>query len=224
MYFRDLAISVSSWADIPNEHSRKEFYLPANAVQEIFLTFMPAKYVLDGTGKTNLLLGPRGVEKQYLQLLNVNKYFVEDFDFEAYFAATIKAKDELLLISLERGLLDIATKHNADPTPIRHAIFQTRQCGGERRYVIDRMSRASRSRKLRLKVWRHIFREGESWSVDICDGKGAVLQTQWIAERTNFLDAAYNYKRTSMNGDEFVILDWLGQPTYSIDLKSLENR
>lgn len=196
MYFRDLAISASSWAEIPNGHSRKEFHLPANVVQEIFLTFMPAKYLLDGTGKTNLLLGPKGVEKQYAQLLNVNKYFVEDFDVEAYFAASIMAQYELLLTALEHGLLDIASKHDADPTPIRHAIFETRQCGGERRYVIDRMSRSSRSRKLRLKVCRHIFREGESWSVDICDRQGAVLWAQWVAERTNHLDAAYNYKGT----------------------------
>jgi hypothetical protein len=85
MYFRDLDIHASDYAKMPKGHTARDFNFSAHAVQEIFLTFMPRKYLLDGMGKTNLTLGPRNREKPYVQLINVNIYYVEEFDFRHSF-------------------------------------------------------------------------------------------------------------------------------------------
>ena len=178
MYFRDLSIAASSYSKMPKGRTARDFNFSTHAVQEIFLAFMPRKYLLDGMGKTNLCLGSRNGDEQYEQLIDVNIYYVEGFDFRTYFTASAHDRDEMLLTALERGMLDIAGRSGADPVPIRNAIAETRACGCERRYVIKRLSRMTKSRKLKLNVFRHLFHGGESWGIDIANRKGQVLETR----------------------------------------------
>jgi hypothetical protein len=200
----------------------REFNFSTHAVQETFLTFMPRKYTLDGMGKTNLTLGPSKGKPQYSQLINVNIYFVEDFDFRAYFAGSLAERNEMLLSALETSLLDIASRSHADPAPIRTAISESRHCGCERRYTIPRLSKCTRSRALKLNVFRHVFTGGESWGIDITNRKGQVLQIEWIAKKTDFFRAAHDFRRSSIGGNEFVIVDFLGRETYKLNLVELE--
>jgi hypothetical protein len=133
MNFRDLSIHASDYAKMPKGHTIREFNFSTHAVQEIFLTFIPRNYRLDGMAKTNLTLGPRNGDLRYAQLIDVNVYYVEKFDFRAYFAASSHERDEMLLAALEKGLLDIARRSGGDANPIRKAIADTRACGCERR-------------------------------------------------------------------------------------------
>lgn len=222
MYFCDLALGASHGADIPNGHTREEFNCSATAVNEVFLTFMPRKYVLDGTRKTNLNLGPRLNQVQYWQAFGVNMYYVEDFDFRSYFEAPIQKQDDMLLTVLEHSLLDIASRFGADPKPIQQAIAATRECGCEKRYVITRLSRSTKSRKLKLNVFRHIFHGGERWGIDVTNRNGVVLQTHWISEKSNSTESAYNFRKTALQDEDFVLLGSLGEVSYRLNLKDLE--
>jgi hypothetical protein len=224
MFFRDLSIGASRYAAMPKGHTARDFNFSAHAVQEIFLTFMPRKYLLDGMAKTNLTLGPRNGDKQYAQLIDVNIYYVEDFDFRAYFAASTRERDEMLLAALEKGLLDIAGRSGADPEPIRKAIADTRACGCERRYVIKRLSRMTKSRGLKLNVFRHVFHGGESWGIDIANRKGQVLETRWIAEKTDWFRAGNNYRRSMLKGDNFVLLDFIARQSYKLNVAKIEGK
>lgn len=224
MFFRDLSIGASHHATMPKGHTNRDFNFSCHAVQEIFLTFMPRKYHLDGTAKTNLTLGPRNGDRQYAQLLNVNVYYVEDFDFRAYFAASSHVRDEMLLAALENGLLDIAARSSADPEPIRKAISDTRACGCERRYVIKRLSRMTKSRRLKLNVFRHVFHGGESWGIDIANRKGEILDTRWIAEKTDWFRAGNDYRRSMLNEDNFVLLDFIGRQSYKLNVAKIEGK
>ena len=138
------------------------------------------------------------------------------------FAATTHERDEMLLAALEKRLLDIAKRSRADPQPIRKAIADTRACSCERRYFIKRMSRMTRSRRLKLNVFRHIFHGGESWCIDIADRKGHVLATRWIAEKTNYVEAGYDYRRSILKGDNFVPLDFIRRQSYKLNVTRLE--
>ena len=121
------------------------------------------------------------------------------------------SRDELLLAALERSVLDLAARFGADPEPLRATVTATRAAGSERRYTIARMSKLSRSRKLKLNVIRHIFHGGESWAVEVADRKGRLLTTRWIAKRTDYGRAAYDFKRSELRGEDFVVRDWLGK-------------
>lgn len=222
MFLRDLSIHASHHAEMPKGQSVRDFNFSAHAVQEIFLTFMPRKYLLDGMAKTNLTLGPRNGDRQYAQLIDVNIYYVEDFDFRAYFAASTHERDEMLLTALEKGLLDIAGRSGADAEPIRKAIAETRASGCERRYVIKRLSRMTRSRKLKLNVFRHVVHGSESWGIDIANRKGQVLETLWIAEKTDWFRAGNDYRRSMLKGDNFVILDFIGRQSYKLNVAKVE--
>ena len=214
MFFRDLSIHASHHATMPKGLTVRDFNFSTHAVQEIFLTFMPRKYLLDGMAKTNLTLGPRNGDRQYAQLIDVNIYYVEDFDFRAYFAASTHERDEMLLAALEKGLLDIAGRSGANAEPIRKAIADTRASGCERRYVIKRLSRMTRSR-------RH---GGESWAIDIANRKGEVLDTRWIAEKTDWFRAGNNFRRSMLKGDNFVLLDFIGRQSYKLNVAQIEDR
>jgi hypothetical protein len=209
---------------MPKGHTVKDFNFSAHAVQEIFLTFMPRKYLLDGMAKTNLTLGPRNGEQPYLQLIDVNIYYVEDFDFRAYFAASTHERDEMLLAALEKGLLDIAARSGADPEPLRKAISETRVCGCERRYVLSKLSRLTKSRRLKLNVFRHVFHGGESWGIDFTNRKGQVLDTRWIAKQTDWFRAGNNYRRSMLKGDNFVLIDFLGRQSYKLNVAKIEGK
>lgn len=222
MYFCDLALCASHGADIPNGHTREDFNCSATAVEAVFLTFMPRKYVLDGTRKTNLNLGPRLNQPQYWQALGVSMYYVEDFDFRSYFDAPVQKQDDMLLTVLEKSLLNIAARFGADPTPIQQAIAATRACGCERRHVITRLSRSTKSRKLKLNVFRHIFHGGERWGIDVTNRNGEVLQSQWISKMINSTDSAYSFRKTALQGEDFVVLGALGEVSYRFNLKDLE--
>ena len=222
MHFCDMALGASYGADIPSGHTREEFNASTTAVRDVFLTFMPRKYVLDGTRKTNLNLGPRRNEQQYWQALGVNMYYVEDFDFRSYFAASIQKQDDMLLTVLETSLLDIASRFGADPKPIQQAIRATRECGCEKRYVIPKLARSTKSRKLKLNVFRHIVHGGERWGIDVTNRNGEVLQTQWIVEKINSTESAYSFRKTALQGEDFVVLGSLGEVNYRLNLKHLE--
>lgn len=222
MYFCDLALSASYGADIPSGHTPEEFNRSTTAFRDVFLTFMPAKYVLDGTRKTNVNLGPCNNEPQYWQALGVSMYYVEAFNFQSYFSASIPKQDNMLLNVLESSLLDIAVRYGADMEPIRQAIAATRDCGCEKQYVIPKMARSTKSRKIRVHVFRHIFHGGESWGIEVRNRKDELLQTQWIAENINSTESAFNYRKTALQGEDFVVLGSLGEVTYRLNLRDLE--
>lgn len=227
MYFRELAISLSCEVDsLPGGKSARDFAFSAHAVQEVFLSFMPRKFVLDGTAKTNLMLGPRGNHPQYWKALGVNEYFVEDFDFQAFFDSSTQGQDDILLKILEESLLDIANRSNADPAPIQKAIAATRACGCERRGILPRLSRMTRSRKLKLNVVRHIFHGGEAWDLEIVNRKDEVLLKRSLLGRKPWawMRAEYDFRRSILKGDNFVVLGLRGIQTYRLNVKKLEER
>jgi hypothetical protein len=224
MYFCDLAIGATFKAEIPRGHSREEFNASTTGVGEVFLSLMPRKYVLDGTRKTNLNLGPRNSENErlYWHAIGVNMYYVEDFDFQAYFYSSLNEQNEILLSTLQTSLLDIAAQCGADPLPIQQAIQATRDCGCERKYEIPKLARSTRSRRLKLNVFRQIHRASESWGIDIVSRKGEVLDTKWIAKDLNSTQGAYNFRKSVVQDDDFVILGTLGDESYRLNLQQLE--
>ena len=84
------------------------------------------------------------------------------------------------------------------------------------------MSRLTKSRKLKLNVFRHICHEGERWGIDIIDRKGTLLQSRWTAKRANWRQAGQDYRGSALRGDNFVLLDFLGRQSYKLNVIQLE--
>src|SRR5262249_22752154 len=116
----------------------------------------------------------------------------------------------------------ICRRSGADAEPIRKAIADPRACGCERRYVIKRLSRMTKSRRLKLNGFRHVFHGGESWG--IADRKSQVLETRWIAEKTDWFRAGNNYRRSMLKGDNFVLLDFIGRQSYKLNVAKIEGK
>jgi hypothetical protein len=173
--------------------------------------------------KTNITLGRVQGRPKYRQMIDVNQYCFEGFDFAAYDVASAEVKDEMILRAIECSLLDIAGMHGSDPEPIRKAAASTRECRFELRGY-TKLSRFTRSRKLQLKVFQRYSRDGIEWGIDVASPKGEVLETICITPKTDSWRSAHDFRKSHWVGDRFVILDFLGKPTYTLEVGPLERR
>jgi hypothetical protein len=218
LYLREVSLAIFRSGD------EREMYLrAAEHVAEIFVRFLPAKYTLDGMGKTNITLGYAQGKPRYRQLINVNEYYFEEFDFSAYDNAPPEEKDELTLGAIESSLLEIAKMHGSDSEPIRQAAAATRDCRFELKGY-TKLSRFTRSRKLHLKVFQHFSRHGIEWGIDVASRKGTVLETLSITPKTDSWRSAHDFRKSHLRGDRFVILDFLGKTRYTLNVVTLERR
>jgi hypothetical protein len=92
LYLREISLAI-----FRPGYEREMYLRAAEHVAEIFVRFLPPKYTLDGMAKTNITLGRVQGQPQYRQLINVNEYSFEEFDFATYDCAAAKEKDELIL-------------------------------------------------------------------------------------------------------------------------------
>src|SRR4051812_30577545 len=105
MHLRTLAVEASDLARLPKE---PVFRWLVHHVREAFVTLLPAGFEVDASGKIQITCGPRGLSPQYEQVLGTSNYFVEDFDFKEFFAASPLERDELILATIETSLISIA--------------------------------------------------------------------------------------------------------------------
>lgn len=221
MYLRDISLGASLLAKLPRGRSIRQFNVSAQHVQEVFLVFMPKRYTLDGAGKLNIDLGPRGDEPTYLRLGDVSVFHYEGFSFGDYYLARPEDRSEMILAALERSALTVAKRFSADPAPIRAAAKKTRTHGFEVKYYVDKLSKLTRTRKVRLRVFRHILQGGETWGIDVCDRDGGVHKTLPLARQVSYVEATTKYYRSALTPDGFRVVSRSGAPVYEIDSRKL---
>lgn len=218
MFLREISLGI-----FRQDYEREMYLRAAEHVAEIFVRFLPRKYTLDGMSKTNITLGRVQGQPRYRQWINVNEYHYEEFDFAAYDLASPEIKDDMVLSAIECSLLDIAASHGSDSEPIRKAAAATRECRFELRGY-TKLSRFTRSRKLHIKVFQRYSRDGIAWGIDIASPKGEVFETHCITPKTDSTRSAYGYRKSHWVEDRFVILDFLGKPSYTLDVAPVERR
>jgi len=221
MYFCDLAIRASSKAVLPRGHTVRD--LKTRHISDIFVSFMPNRYVLDGMRKTNLSLGPCEHTQLYVQLINVNMCFVEDFDFDKYFRSSDTDRDSQILNTVEVTLAELAETFSSDPQPIHVAATKTRDCVFERIARVKALCRSSPDRRYRINVLIRLRRTGESWIVEVTDRNGAVVWKSIIVEDTFGLAPRYDYRKSLWSGNNFVLLDRFDRVKFALDWGILRN-
>lgn len=218
MYLREIGVAL-----FRPGYDREIYLREAEHVADIFIQFLPRKFVLDGMAKTNITLGCIEGKPRYSRLNDVNQYCFQEFDFAGYDLASSEEKDELVLGAIECSLLDIAENHGADSIPIRAAAEATRKCKFDLKGY-TKLSRFTKSRKLHLKVFQRLSRHGIGWGIDVATAKGQVLETVWITDKTDSWRSAHAFRKSHWDGDRFVIVDFLGKPSYTLNAGPLERR
>jgi len=221
MYLRDISVGASESAVMPRGKTVRDFNRSTHHVQEIFLALMPERYSVDGTGKINIDIGPRGDEDQYVRLLDVSVYHYEDFDFHNYFLSDANARSEMILEVLERSLLAIAKRFKASTGPIRSAAKGTRSSSFQLTSFLPKLSKSTPSRALSLNVFRRIGADGENWGIEVRDRSGTLLKTLSIAKRIRYVKSRMSYRKSRWTAKGFEILDGLGNVTYRYDAAML---
>jgi len=220
-----LTVEAGELAKVPEE---PRFRWLAYHVKEVFLALLPKRFQLNDTSKLQITCGPRGNERQYLEVLGTSEYFVEDFDFAAYYAKQGRQRDDFLLDVIEACLVDIDGRRRLDPaTPERIAstVAAVRQSDFSVSREVKKLTRSTKCRKLKFAVSRHLNRDvGEGWSVDVVKKDKQVLDRQWIGEVPDFLDRTEQYRLSRWVGDQFQIVDPFDRVVYQLDATAYLNR
>lgn len=223
MRIRDLSIHASSWAKLPTNLEKRDFNISCWHVQEIFLHYLPRGYVLDGMGKTNIECGPANGQKTYMQLIDVNQYYVEDFDFKEYSNSAKEKQQNIILNTIKESLLCIAKQHNVKTEPIEFAYQKVI----ESKFgltIETKLGRSTKSRRLRLKVIREIKYGAEDWYINLCAKDGKVLEKVFIAQQLMITEGLHQYRKSLWQGSNFIIVDHVASETFRLDVQPLEEK
>lgn len=219
MYLRDIGISIVKTDDMP-AHLPSIYLREAEHVVDILLHFLPRKFTLDGTAKTNLVLGPLRDSMRYRNMGEVNQFVLSEFERDKYYASAGRQRDELILDALESCLLEIANIHAADAWTIREAAAKTRQCD----FALKRESKLSRStssRGIRLHVFQHLSRQSIEWTLEIRSRSGEIIDTVEIG-KSNSWESSYKYRKSKWVENTFVIFDHVGQVSFRYNAAEAE--
>ena len=172
------------------------------------LHFLPRRFELDGATKFTLFCGPRPCDESvYTQVLGTSWYYVEDFDFAAYYAGSAKEREEAVLTTLVDALVHIAAEHSKPTELIREAGTAVRDCGFFIELSVKKLSRSTADRGLRLNVFRRLSHEdGEAWGIRVLDRRGVELGTEWITDHPDYLDRTTHFNASRWADGVFQIV------------------
>lgn len=201
-------LCVESAAGAPKPSGKTVFRWTAHHVKELLLYFLPKRFELDGCAKFTLFCGHRpSAEPAYSSMLGASWSYVENFDFTAYYACEARQREEVLLAALVDALTRVAVAHGQPTGPIQEAAQQVRSCGFSLELPVDKLSRASPDRRLKLTVFRRLsLEDGEAWGIHVADRNGVQLGTEWITERPAYLDLSTHFNVSRWDGDTFEII------------------
>ena len=223
MRIRDLSIATSSLAKMPDSLDKREFNVSCWHVQEIFLHFLPREYVLDGMAKTNITCGFADGQDIYAQLINVNRFYVEDFDFQFYAASTKEERENIVLETIKNSLIAIAKNHGSEIQPIIDA-YQSVLDSNFYLKIETKLSRSTKSRRLRLKVIREIRHSGEDWYINVCSRKGEVYERVVILENLMVSQGLHMFRKSYWDCSSLIIVDHVGKESFQLDVLPLEEK
>jgi hypothetical protein len=210
MYLKMVTIEASGKAILPKGFV---FRWTAHHVKEIFMELMPSKFYLDGMSKVQITCGPSGNEPKYRRILGTSEYRVEDFDFRAYHESSARERESRILDVLEKTLCSIAEKHGSDKSVIIESAEAVRKHSFLLKKKVSKLSKSIVDH--RVNVYRHLSKEdGEAWTLEVVDKKKRIMYEEIIGKKPNYLDMRDVYKKSSIEGGNFVIYNRLGKEVY----------
>ncbi len=208
-------------SEISYSNKRGWFFHPTgHHVRALLLHFLPSAFVLDGSSKFSVVFGEKPAHvPRYGQMLGVSVYYVEHFDMVEYMARPRAEQQEIVLAEISKAMLEVSRTSGADVTPIGLAAAAVRASAFHCDIAVNKLSRSSKDRKLRVDVVRRLDPAlGEAWEAVISNGTGAVLGVAQIKE-PGCLDRTSHFSKSQWRGDIFQILyGRLNEVQYELDV------
>lgn len=218
-----LAIEASPLAVLPK---MPVFRWLVHHVREAYVFLQPKDFDLDGSGKIQITCGPRGSDPQYVQVLGTSNYYVDEFGFSEYFSAAPLQRDLLAVSLIEESFVRIADIHKK-PDSLKASIRKTGQALRDVDFAlkicVPGLSRVLPGRKAKISVFRCLNRlDGEAWCIEVTEGDGLVLHTEWMTKRPNYLNLTDFYKRSEWSDRTLVLKNRLGKVVFEFDASRWE--
>lgn len=193
----------------------------AHHITQTFIALSP-KIDINGSSKIVVILGPRGDEDLFDNVLGVTNIFIEDFDFHQLLSLSRTAQDIKLLEELRQALTTIATRKGRNEKTVdiinstAAAVLSTEFKLTTR---IKNLSKTSKNKKQKVDVFRLLNAEvGEGWYCQITNQNSKTETKNWMHEIPGFIDRSDLFKSATLNEDIYQINNRLGKVVFEIQL------
>lgn len=183
-------------------------------VKEIYIELLPQKFYLDGSSKLTITCGKCDFGSNYRQRLGTSQYCVEDFDFRDYCNSSPHLREITILRVIEQALCDIANLHGGDISIIKQTADQVRMHNFTLTKCIPKLSK--KYGDIKLDIYRNLSKDyGETWSLEVVLNKTKqIIHRETIGKTPQYLDLRDFYKRSTIDGNCFIIYSRLGKEVY----------
>ncbi len=216
MRFRELRIEASK-AIGANGIMPPDFVFrwTAHHVREIFTALLPRNFDLDGSSVIQITCGPCTNDSKYESVLGSSEYFIEDFDFGFYAAASSNEREALLLSSVETALIEIAALAGTSPAAIMATAQAVRDGGFKLELEVIKLRKRLPSSTNTVRVFRCLSSmDGETWRARCFDKNGKLCGAKVMGKAPDFLDRRDFYHAAELRDGQYIVLSRLGKETF----------
>jgi hypothetical protein len=217
MYLREIRIRLSE-----NYKPKLEppFSQTLHHVREIYMTFLPQKFTLDGSSLLQIFCGPIDDKLMHPSALGITNYYVKDFDFVNYYKINHKEKEQTIIKIIESTMLDIIHKSNAsiDKSIILNASKAIEQCQCQLKIHIKKLSREYPKSNLKVDVYRNLsYKDGECWTLEL-KSKDTILYEGYLHQCPGYIDRRSYFNKSLWDNSYFLVFDKFKKEVYRFDL------
>jgi hypothetical protein len=221
MKFSILTLQASEETKIPK--NVLPFNWTIHHVKEIYLKVFPKNIEVNNSSKIAIIYGPQGDEPVFDNVLGVTSYFVEDFNFDAFYKLNDNDRENMILESINNVIIDITKRTTKDKNiinEIENAATKVKENKFNMEIEVSKLSKITFDKKYKINIYRVLNKEvGESWKYKKIDRKTkTVVEENWLKEIPDYLDKTDYYKKAEINEKEYIIYDNLNRVTYKMKI------
>ena len=214
MKLRILTIEASKIKDIfPKEIPFRNF---AHHIKEQFLFFLPKNVEINKSSKIEIVFGPKGNEPLFDNVLGSTNYFIEEFDFKAFYELSDIEKEYIVLEKIKETLIKLSDKK------VEIEILETTKKLYENKFNLEieikKLSKYLTNKKRKISIFRILNKDiGEGWKYKIIDtNTKEIIEENWMTKIPNYLDKTDYFKKSIINEDKFIIVNNLEKVVFEI--------
>jgi hypothetical protein len=221
MRFSILTVQASREAELPK--NTLPFHWVIHHVKEIYLKMFPKNIEVNNSSKIAIEYGPQGDEPVFDNVLGVTSYFVEDFNFDAFYKLNNNDRENMILDSINNVILDIIKRTIQEKNildEIENVANKVKESKFNMEIEVKKISKITVDKKYKINIFRVLNKEvGEGWKYKKIDRKTKmVVEENWLKKVPDYLDRTDYYKKAEISETEYIIYDNLNWVAYKMGI------
>lgn len=190
-------------------------------ITQMFMALLP-RVDINGSSKVVVVLGPRGEQDLFDNVLGVTSIFIEDFDFDGFLSLDLASQDVKLLDALRGALIAVATRRGENENAVE-AINSTADAVVQSDFqlvtLIKKLSKVDKNKKQKINAFRELnSRVGERWYCEVISQQNNERREADMNDVPGFIDRSELFKSAEVDGSAYRVKNRMGKVVFDIQL------